>query len=138
MRIWTIRQCWIINKSAHVLVVYCLKVIYLIRRELLFVTLSGSPEPSESSIQLAYAFFEINLNAMDVNKSKITDVFSGNRQYVIPFFQRAYVWWEEQWERLLIDMEHVTEVQRQYFLGSINIILVIIVNIVNWVNNYEI
>lgn len=56
---------------------------------------------------------------MDVNKSRITDVFSGNRQYVIPFFQRAYVWWEEQWERLLIDMEHVSEVHRQYFLGSI-------------------
>lgn len=56
---------------------------------------------------------------MDVNKSKITDVFNGTRQYVIPFFQRAYVWWKEQWERLLIDMEHVSEVQRQHFLGSI-------------------
>ena len=52
---------WMINKNAHVLVVYFLKVIYLIRRELLFVTVSGSPEPSDSNIQLACAFLFLNI-----------------------------------------------------------------------------
>lgn len=37
----------------------------------------------------------------------------------IPFYQRAYVWGEEQWERFLGDMEFVTASRRPYFLGSI-------------------
>lgn len=48
----------IINKSAHAMVVYTLllRSAYTNQREQLFVTLLGSPEPSESDIQFAYAF----------------------------------------------------------------------------------
>jgi uncharacterized protein with ParB-like and HNH nuclease domain len=56
---------------------------------------------------------------MDAGKRTINDIFNGNRLLEIPFFQRAYVWSEEQWERLLEDMEHVSEVSKPYFLGSV-------------------
>ena len=41
---------------------------------------------------------------MDAGKRTINDIFNGNRILEIPFFQRAYVWGDEQWERLLEDM----------------------------------
>jgi uncharacterized protein with ParB-like and HNH nuclease domain len=56
---------------------------------------------------------------MEANKRTINDIFNGNRVLEIPFFQRAYVWEEPQWERLLEDMESVTENKRPYFLGSL-------------------
>lgn len=56
---------------------------------------------------------------MDAGKRTINDIFNGNRILEIPFFQRAYVWGEEQWERLLEDMEHVSQVNKPYFLGSV-------------------
>ncbi|MFC7284640.1 DUF262 domain-containing protein [Gordonibacter pamelaeae] len=46
-------------------------------------------------------------------------MFNGSRLLEIPFYQRAYVWGEEQWERFLGDMEFVTASKRPYFLGSI-------------------
>lgn len=56
---------------------------------------------------------------MDAGKRTINDIFNGNRILEIPFFQRAYVWGEEQWERLLEDMEHVSQANKPYFLGSV-------------------
>lgn len=56
---------------------------------------------------------------MDAGKATISGVFNGSRLLEIPFYQRAYVWGEEQWERLLGDMEFVTASKRPYFLGSI-------------------
>jgi len=56
---------------------------------------------------------------MDAGKRTINDIFNGNRILEIPFFQRAYVWGEEQWERLLEDMEHVSQTNKPYFLGSV-------------------
>ena len=56
---------------------------------------------------------------MDAGKRTINDIFNGNRILEIPFFQRAYVWEEEQWERLLEDMESVSKAKKPYFLGSI-------------------
>lgn len=56
---------------------------------------------------------------MDAGKRTINDIFNGNRILEIPFFQRAYVWGEEQWERLLEDMEHVSQSNKPYFLGSV-------------------
>jgi uncharacterized protein with ParB-like and HNH nuclease domain len=56
---------------------------------------------------------------MDAGKRTINDIFNGNRILEIPFFQRAYVWGDEQWERLLEDMEHVSYVDKPYFLGSV-------------------
>lgn len=56
---------------------------------------------------------------MDAGKATISGVFNGSRLLEIPFYQRAYVWGEEQWERFLGDMEFVTASKRPYFLGSI-------------------
>ena len=56
---------------------------------------------------------------MEAGKTTISGVFNGFRLLEIPFYQRAYVWGEEQWERFLGDMEFVTASKRPYFLGSI-------------------
>jgi len=56
---------------------------------------------------------------MDAYKRPINDIFNGNRVLEIPFFQRAYVWGEDQWERLLEDMETVSSENKPYFLGSV-------------------
>lgn len=56
---------------------------------------------------------------MEAGKKTINDIFNGNRILEIPFFQRAYVWGAEQWERLLEDMEHISRTNKPYFLGSI-------------------
>ncbi|MBI34873.1 MAG: hypothetical protein CMP67_05860 [Flavobacteriales bacterium] len=56
---------------------------------------------------------------MEAGKRTINDIFNGNRILEIPFFQRAYVWGEEQWERLLEDLEHVSQSNKPYFLGSV-------------------
>lgn len=55
---------------------------------------------------------------MDAGKVLITQIFS-KRLLEIPFYQRAYVWKEEQWDRLISDMEFVTETRKPYFLGSV-------------------
>lgn len=52
---------------------------------------------------------------MDASKKTINDIFNGNRILEIPFFQRAYVWGEKQWERLLEDMEAVSKTNKPYF-----------------------
>lgn len=56
---------------------------------------------------------------MDAGKKKINDILNGNRQLVIPFFQRAYVWQEDLWVRFLESMEQVSKDGKEYFLGSI-------------------
>jgi uncharacterized protein with ParB-like and HNH nuclease domain len=56
---------------------------------------------------------------MEAGKRTINDIFNGNRVLEIPFFQRSYVWGEEQWERLLTDMENVSKSNKPYFLGSV-------------------
>jgi uncharacterized protein with ParB-like and HNH nuclease domain len=56
---------------------------------------------------------------MDAGKRTINDIFNGNRVLEIPFFQRAYVWGEEQWETLIEDMETVSQLKKPYFLGSV-------------------
>ena len=56
---------------------------------------------------------------MDAGKRTISDIFNGNRVLEIPFFQRAYVWGQPQWERLLEDMKDITKSNKPYFLGSV-------------------
>ena len=56
---------------------------------------------------------------MEAGKRTINDIFNGNRILEIPFFQRAYVWSEPQWERFLEDMESISETNKPYFLGSV-------------------
>ena len=56
---------------------------------------------------------------MDAHKITIKGIFNGSRKLEIPFYQRAYVWKEEQWERFLDDLEIVTATKKPYFIGSI-------------------
>ena len=49
----------------------------------------------------------------------INDIFNGAKLIEVPFYQRSYVWKEDQWERFLTDMEYVSDTKRSYFLGSI-------------------
>ena len=49
----------------------------------------------------------------------INGIFNGSRLLEVPFYQRSYVWDEEQWDRFLADMEFVTKTKKPYFLGSI-------------------
>ena len=56
---------------------------------------------------------------MEAGKRIITDIFNRARILEIPFFQRAYVWSEENWERFLDDMVMTSKDRRPYFLGSV-------------------
>ncbi len=56
---------------------------------------------------------------MDAGKRTISDIFNGNRILEVPFFQRAYVWDEPQWQRFLEDIEDVCRTQTPYFMGSL-------------------
>jgi uncharacterized protein with ParB-like and HNH nuclease domain len=56
---------------------------------------------------------------MQASKSTINDIFNQNKVLEIPFFQRSYVWNDDQWERFLEDMEMVSETNKPYFLGSV-------------------
>lgn len=56
---------------------------------------------------------------MEAGKRAINDIFNGNRVLEIPFFQRKYVWGKEEWLRFIEDMEHISQTNKPYFLGSI-------------------
>lgn len=56
---------------------------------------------------------------MNAGKQSINGIFNGNRILRIPYFQRSYVWNEEQWERMLHDIEEVSAGQNPYFMGSV-------------------
>lgn len=58
---------------------------------------------------------------MDAGKRTINELFTGSRLLEIPFFQRAYVWDEPQWTRLLEDVEELCSKPepKPYFLGSV-------------------
>src|SRR5882672_8822528 len=56
---------------------------------------------------------------VEAGKRNITDIFNRMRLLTIPFFQRSYVWDEENWERLLSDYQTVATTKRPYFLGSV-------------------
>lgn len=56
---------------------------------------------------------------MKAGEILINGIFNGSRLLEVPFYQRAYVWDDEQWDRFLADMEFVTKTKKPYFLGSI-------------------
>jgi hypothetical protein len=56
---------------------------------------------------------------MDAGKRTIGAIFSTSRALEVPFFQRSYVWGEENWERFLDDMMAISQEQKDYFIGSI-------------------
>ena len=59
---------------------------------------------------------------MEAGKRTIRDIFNRGRNLEIPFFQRAYVWDIEQWQRFLEDMRMVSItksfIERAYFMVS--------------------
>lgn len=56
---------------------------------------------------------------MKAGEILINGIFNGSRLLEVRFYQRAYVWGEEQWERLLEDLRYVSSSKKQYFMGSI-------------------
>jgi len=51
------------------------------------------------------------------NKEKLLSYFQNNYQYNIPFFQRAYVWGEENWDLLL---DHINEEADAFKTGEVS------------------
>lgn len=56
---------------------------------------------------------------MKAGEILINGIFNGSRLLKVPFYQRSYVWDDEQWDRFISDMEFVTRTKKPYFLGSI-------------------
>ncbi len=56
---------------------------------------------------------------MQAHEIKIGEIFNKSRLLEIPFYQRSYVWKEENWDRFLKDMQFVSASGKQYFLGQI-------------------
>ena len=56
---------------------------------------------------------------MDAGAKQLADILNGSRVLEVPYYQRSYVWKEEQWDRFLSDMEYITSTGKDYFLGSI-------------------
>lgn len=56
---------------------------------------------------------------MDAGKRTISEIFNGTKVLEVPFFQRAYVWREANWERFLEDVEYVCSSKMPYFMGSL-------------------
>lgn len=55
---------------------------------------------------------------MEAHTQSVSSIFSGDRIFFIPYYQRAYVWDVEQWDRFLDDMENVSKSKKPYFIGS--------------------
>lgn len=56
---------------------------------------------------------------MDAGTKQLADILNGNRVLEVPYYQRSYVWKEDQWSRFISDMEYITSTNKDYFLGSI-------------------
>jgi len=56
---------------------------------------------------------------MQATKANINELFTGTKVFDIPFYQRAYVWDEPQWERLLDDLEDISRTGVPHFIGSV-------------------
>lgn len=56
---------------------------------------------------------------MQAHEVKIHDIFIRNVLLYIPFFQRSYVWGEDDWRRLLDDLVDASRRDEPHFLGSV-------------------
>ena len=56
---------------------------------------------------------------MKANYLPIQSVFDKHTVFEIPYYQRSYVWDEDNWSRFLEDMEYVTKTNKTHFFGSI-------------------
>lgn len=52
---------------------------------------------------------------MDAGTKQLADILNGNRVLEVPYYQRSYVWKEEQWSRFLSDMEYITSTGKRLF-----------------------
>lgn len=55
---------------------------------------------------------------MTASDTILNKIFWGTCKYVVPYYQRAYVWGEKQWKRFLEDMEYISATKKQHFFGS--------------------
>lgn len=46
---------------------------------------------------------------MNASKAKIGDIFQNSRLLVIPYFQRSYVWKEQDWENFTKSVDYLQE-----------------------------
>ena len=56
---------------------------------------------------------------MDAHKQQITQIVTSMSYADVPFFQRAYVWQDDLWERFLQDMRYLVKTNKPHFFGSI-------------------
>lgn len=61
---------------------------------------------------------------INANKDKVGSYFSGSCQFIVPFFQRAYVWDEENWTAFwehtnLVLERHEKNDTAEHFIGTI-------------------
>ena len=56
---------------------------------------------------------------MEAGVKHIQEIFLNNITLRIPYFQRAYVWKEDNWERFISDMLDLLETKDNYFLASV-------------------
>jgi len=61
---------------------------------------------------------------INANKDFLTSFFQSNIQYIIPFFQRPYVWSEENWEILWDNVQKIhedykNEIKSEHFIGTL-------------------
>ena len=56
---------------------------------------------------------------MEAKESSFIEITSNENKFEIPFFQRAYVWKEENWKRLFDDLFQSYKDKSSPFLGSI-------------------
>jgi uncharacterized protein with ParB-like and HNH nuclease domain len=61
---------------------------------------------------------------INANKDKLLSFFQGSSQFVVPFFQRSYVWDEENWATMWDHVSSVLEscagnVSKEHFIGTI-------------------
>lgn len=53
-----------------------------------------------------------------MDKKKIQEFFTGSTMLEIPYFQRSYVWDEDNWKRFLEDFKEICVAKKEYFMGT--------------------
>ena len=58
---------------------------------------------------------------MQASQTTLREIIQGDKQYIVPLFQRPYSWKKSQWEALWNDILELcnTENPRPHFMGSI-------------------
>lgn len=56
---------------------------------------------------------------MTPHKYSLKEFFQGDKQFLIPVYQRAYSWEKSHWETFLEDLEEATKGENHYFFGNV-------------------